>query len=142
MKGISAIIATILLLLIVVAIVGFTFNFFQSMFTTTTSSTDKMVGQVTNSTSQVLQVSNANTTDVVITNLGTVALTPSQLGVYVNNVYVPCGAGTVWTNPTTGATLTTVPSNSYARCTFNGTTCPVGATIKVTTPSTYDSATC
>ena len=114
MKGISAVIATILLLLIVIAIVGFAFNFFQNIFGATTVATQNQTNQVIRNAAYQVSIDNAAATSVTIRNAGTVNLVvanapaASDLTFYVGGVTTTC---------TWGAAATIAPGGT-GTCTF------------------------
>jgi flagellin-like protein len=107
MKGISAVIATILLLLIVVAIVGFTFGFFQNMFQTSADTTQTQVQSTAAAASVSLRAENlfpgtagTQSPTVTIRNSGSSNLDTTTLSVYRK---VGAGSYTLITRDTTGA---------------------------------------
>ncbi len=138
-KGVSTIIATILLLLVVIAIVGYSFGFFQSFFGQATSTGTEQLESVQGTLQQAAGIETATSNGFVIRNTGTASLTLSQLGVFVNNAPVSCS---LWSTPTNNTTITNVTSRGFANCTFVGATCTSGATLRVTTPGLSDTFTC
>ena len=138
MKGVSAVIATILLLLIVIAIVGFAFGFFQRFFGIATSQGTTQLANIQGQTDYSLRVESvSNTTEasstVLIRNLGTQAVSESVLGFFVDGVQK------------TGVSLTgctdTIASNAVGSCNVLP-PCPVGATLLITTPGMSATYTC
>ncbi len=85
-KGISAVIAVILLLLITIAIVGFAFTFFQRTTQTTTQSGEQQLQQQISQVGSQLSIDGVDKNQVYIRNLGTMPLT--GLSFYVNSVQV------------------------------------------------------
>lgn len=130
-KGITPVVATILLLLIVVAIVGYSFGFFQKIFSTASSATGSQLNQTTTQIGQSVNIDNAASSSVTVRNIGTASLATSDVGVYINNV------------PVNGAwdKATLAPSGT-ATYTYNATTCSPGSTVKVTTSGLSPTATC
>ena len=133
-KGVSTIIATILLLLITIAIVGFAFGFFQRFFGTATGAGQQQLIVLQNQTGQAVRIEATTSTAAVIRNIGTVQLTPSQIGVFINSAPVGC----TWT-----PSSTIIPANNVSTCTFTGgSTCAPGSALTVTTPGLSDTRTC
>lgn len=130
MKGISAVIATILLLLIVIAIVGFAFGFFQRIFITTTTTTEEQVGTTIGQLQQIVRLENAAGTTLTLRNSGTASLNISIISVYVGSIPSACSFGTV----------TSIPVGTVANC--NLTAACTGAKVRVTTAGSEDSRTC
>jgi flagellin-like protein len=122
MKGISAVIATILLLLIVVAIVGFTFGFFQSMFQTSADTTKAQVDQVNKALSHSVSVEAVPTlTSAVIRNTGTQLVPVAELTGYVGNTPL-VGIGGCATGVPVGGTCTV---------TWTSPNCAAGSTLRI-----------
>lgn len=129
MKGISAVIATILLLLIVVAIVGFAFGFFQRIFSTAATATENQTASTLNQIGQSVQIDAVAGTAVTVRNKGTVDIQGSTLAFYVNNV------------PRTCTIAGSVAPGAVASCTLNA-SCGTGSTLRVTTSGGEDSRPC
>ena len=146
MKGITPVIAVILLLLITVAMVGFAFVWFTQI----TRSTTDIVGKDVNSTivrqAQKISIDNVNNITRIITirNIGSqpisLASGSSEVAVFIA------------TNATTGlspATFTGAPNTlqpgQYATCSgaWTGPDCwgAVG-TVKITAPGNFDQRNC
>ncbi len=85
-KGISAVIAVILLLLITIAIVGFAFSFFQRTTQTATQTGEQQLGQQISQIGTHFVIDGVEKNQVYVRNIGTSPL--SNLGFYVNNVAV------------------------------------------------------
>ena|SRR3989344_6328943 len=96
MKGITPVIAIILLLMITIAMVGFAFVWFTSVATQLGNATERMSVEQTNQMQTKAKIENidkaSNTTN--IRNSGFVALDLAKTIVYVNDsIQVNCGAG-------------------------------------------------
>jgi len=85
-KGISAVIATILLLLIAIAITGFAFTFFSRTVETTSNATQSQLQQQTQQIGTLFSIEGVDKNQVFIRNKGATPLT--GLAFYVNNVNV------------------------------------------------------
>lgn len=87
MKGITPVIAIILLLMITIALIGFAFVWFTSIAGTLTNQTGQQLTQQQRKMMTSAKIDALDTTSgtLVIRNTGTVALKISELEVYVNN---------------------------------------------------------
>ena len=79
MKGITPVIAVILLLLITISMVGFSMVFFQRTVETATKSGDEQLAQQLDQIGSQPRIESAAGSKVVIRNMGSVALTVSNL---------------------------------------------------------------
>ena len=70
-KAITPVVATILLLLINVAVVGFTFTFFSGMLSTTTESSEEEISHQMIQMGELFRIENTNENNVSIRNTGT-----------------------------------------------------------------------
>jgi flagellin-like protein len=86
MKGISAVIAVILLLLITISITGIAFIFFSRMQQSVQNATERQLQQQTQQFGTQFTIEGANKNQVYVRNLGTSQLT--GLAFYVNNLQV------------------------------------------------------
>ena len=129
MKGISAVIATILLLLIVVAIVGFAFGFFQRIFSTTAAAVENQTESTLSQIGQSVRIDAVAGTAVTVRNVGSVTIQGSTLAFYVNGVARTC--------PIAGS----VAPGAVASCTLSA-SCGTGSTLRVTTLGGEDSRSC
>lgn len=140
MKGISAIIATILLLLIVVAIVGFTFGFFQNLFTSSSAAASSQVNTTTSGVSKAIRIDNFQkgsvTTPIALAvrNLGATAISSSDLQIYRSDgVAAPAGTWSGSPAQPNGVMTFTASANGA---------CVSGVTYKVSGPTNSDEETC
>lgn len=147
MKGVSAVIATILLLLIVIAIVGFAFGFFQRFFGIATSQGTTQLTNIQGQTDYSLRVESVTTaavspfnSAVLIRNLGTQTVSTSVLGFFVDGAQKVVG--------TDVACPVTIASNAVGSCVITGGTtlatagCPSGDALLITTPGMSATYTC
>ncbi len=135
MKGITPVIAIILLLLITISMVGFAFVW----FTRVTSSAG---AQIENSTlsqlrtqGQRISIENINPSaaTVTIVNTGTVSIADTEIGLYINNVLTACIGGWAPTSISPGARTT---------CDWSAGVCAPQTTVKVVAPGGQDVSTC
>ncbi len=131
MKGISAVIATILLLLITIAIVGFAFGFFQRIVQSSSGSATTQLDTTLAQTGQFVNIDNAADTSVTLRNTGTGAISTSSLSFYVAGASITC---TFVPDPTT------IAPSALESCTLR-TSCS-GQTLRVTTAGGEDSYPC
>jgi flagellin-like protein len=134
MKGITPVIAVILLLLITVSMAGFAFVFLQRSLETTTTSTEQSLQEQMNQQRQKVIIDNFVAGTVYIRQTGTVTIDDiGKIAVYVNGVRVTCGGGE-WTSPFTPGSIKACNSASIV--------CNGNTTIKAVSPGGQDSATC
>src|SRR3972149_4497179 len=87
-KGITPIITVLLLLLIGVAMIGFAFAFFSNIFGTTKTETETALNQSLTALGKNVRIENVNGNNITIRNMGTKAITPSDLAFFVENTQV------------------------------------------------------
>ena len=126
MKGISAIIAVILLLLITIAVVGFAFVFFSRITSTAGSAAENQTQQQLIQFSKQLNIDTFNSTSVVVRNTGTGNMDTSEIAVYVDGAPKTC----VWSGG--GSTM---PPSSVRTCLLAPGVCNPGSKFRVTGPS-------
>lgn len=89
-KGITPVVAIILLLLITVAIIGFAFGFFQRSFATSAQQTQQETERLTQTTGQTFRIDNAAGDAVVVRNTGSGSLNTATLSVYAADAIQAC----------------------------------------------------
>jgi flagellin-like protein len=134
-KGITPVIAVILLLLITISMVGFAFVWFQRVAITTTSAVENQTRNILEKQQQVIKIDNIDSssgtdTKVYIRATGTQSIPNSGLQVYVNGARQTCA----WDLPT-------LNPGSIIKCTF-APVCTSGATLRVTAPGNLDETRC
>ncbi len=135
MKGITPVIAVILLLLITVSMAGFAFVFLQRSLETTTSSTEESLNAQLNQQRQKVAIDNAVSGAVYVRHIGTITMTDmNKVTVYVNNVKATCTGE--WTTKTSWA------PGEIVTCTLASLVCNGNTTIKITSPGGQDSTSC
>jgi archaellum component FlaG (FlaF/FlaG flagellin family) len=100
MKGISTILAMILIVIIVVALIGLTYTFAVSLFSTTTSGATEQTTAVTTRLQKSVaivardcQISGATTTFYfTLKNTGTLDITSTELRAFVDGTQITSGA--------------------------------------------------
>ena len=132
MKGITPVIAVILLLLITISMVGFAFVWFTRLTETATESVSGELNATTSALAKKIQIDNAAGTSLSLRNIGTQTVEAGQLAFFVNGVSVTC---------TFGAGVTSVPPNTVRACTLS-TSCSAGSRMRVTAPAGPDEVTC
>ncbi len=137
MKGITPVIAVILLLLITVAMVGFAFVFFQRIAATATNATQSQINSQINQQSKDITIDNVNPagSNVTIRNTGTASISNTELNLYVNSSL-----------KTIACSSNSIPPGSSATCNDQAITgvrtCAPGTFIQVTAPGGSDAWTC
>src|SRR3989338_7172640 len=84
MKGITPVIAIILLLLITISMVGFAFVWFQRVASTATQATDEQLTAQLNKQAQQIKLEGASGTTVTLRSNGNVALPVGSIVLFVN----------------------------------------------------------
>jgi flagellin-like protein len=135
LKGITPVIAIILLLLITISMVGFAFIWFQRVQSTMTNSTESELQQQLNKQGQKLTIDNVAATSVTFRSSGTASVGMGSVGIYVDNVAVTLsGTGCTGADSLAPAAIRT--------CTISA-SCDAGSSLKVTSPGGYiDIANC
>ena len=135
MKGITPVIAIILLLLITISMVGFAFVWFQRVAQTATSGTESQLTNQLNTQSQTIAIDNVDDTNnnITLRHSGTVNMDTSQVSVYVAGAKVACA----WDSPGAWA------AKAFKSCTVvGGFACSGTTQIRATSPGGQDSTTC
>lgn len=84
MKGITPVVATILLLLITIAVVGFAFGYFSTIMTTVGTEAQEQAAQTTERLSKAIRIDSVGGTNLYVSNIGTRDInTTNELSVYV-----------------------------------------------------------
>jgi flagellin-like protein len=132
MKGITPVIAIVLLLMITISMVGFAFIWFSRMMETTTNQTTASTQQQMSQMSKTIRIDNAPAGGSIdVRNTGSSSIAVSELSVYINNAAPTCN----W-----GGTTTLAPG-ATASCTPNP-ACTAGQSVKVVAPGNTDIVTC
>ncbi|MBI2971036.1 MAG: hypothetical protein HYY37_01305 [Candidatus Aenigmarchaeota archaeon] len=137
MKGITPVIAIILLLLITIAMVGFTFVWFTRIQTDITQSVSNQTSQQARATgtSAKIDVIDQASGNVYIRNTGTQVILMNELSAYNNSVtLVSCG----WTSGGPVVPGSGLPPNAVANCSAFA-DC---SSVRITTIGTGDSRSC
>src|SRR3989304_6730088 len=129
MKGITPIVAVILLMLITISMVGFAFVWFSRISTISTEKIENQTEKLL--TVKTVRIENALGTAVDIRNTGDAQITSADLAAFVNNVRVTISS----CNPSP------VPVNSLSTCTL-ASACSTGATLRISSPGGADTTTC
>lgn len=133
MKGITPVIAIILLLLITISMVGFAFVWFGRISTILTNQTEsELTGQHNLQCQRVSidSISAANAA-VYIKNIGTCNIAAGAIKVYVSGAEATC-------TPVLGAMAPGVTDD----CDWSASPCTTGIVVKVTAPGNSDETTC
>lgn len=156
MKGITPVIAIILLLLITISMVGFAFVWFTRMAETASEAGTSALTDTTTKMATQIRIDNAvqtaDSTSITIRNTGSQTVKYSDLVFYVNGVQRGCDAVASTPAVDSFADITSGSSGTCARmctelsgaaCTVTGTQCTVGTTkIKTTSPGNVDEVIC
>lgn len=133
MKGITPVVAVILLLLVTIAVVGFAFGFFQRIFGLAGTGVENQTSAVIQRTAQTVAIDNAVTQSVTVRNIGTADINANtELTVFVGGTKI---------NTCTWSAGSIAPRTT-STCTWTGTPCSAGTTLKVVAPGNEDSRSC
>ena len=130
MKGITPVIAIILLLLITISMVGFAFVWFQRVAQTATDSTDTQLQQQLAQQAEKIRIESGAGTSVTLRNTGSQALPVGSVALFVNNAQS--------TNSCPGSSQA---AGAVFTCTLSS-SCASGNTLKATAPGNTDQITC
>lgn len=156
MKGITPVIAVILLLLITIAMIGFAALWFQRIAGTATQAGEQQLGSVTANQAKTAKIDNAartaTSTSISIRNTGSQAIKNSELSFFVAGTQFGCDSDANAGNGVTA--LADIQPSGTATCLqlctqLSGGTCTVGgqcvtgtSRVKVTAPGGFDEVTC
>ena len=129
MKGVTPIIAIILLLLITISMVGFAFVWFTSI---AESSTEAVGGQLEATTEQIakkIRIDNIAGTSLALRATGTATIELGELGFFIDGVAVNCIG------------FANIAPNSVGICTLDS-ACNIGSRLRVSAPGGPDEVTC
>lgn len=138
MKGITPVIATILLLLITISMVGFAFVWFSRVTTTAGTQIENQTLNQVNQAAKVIRIEALKTTapaTVSVRNSGTAVFPVSEISVFIDGAPVltaTCATapeGTAWTGDISPNVVRTC--RLYAAA---GTACPANSVVVVTSP--------
>lgn len=137
MKGITPIIAIILLLLITISLVGFAFIYFTRITEYAGQQTQQQLEDVLLQQQQVVRIDNVvdtgpnpNTASLLaLRAIGSASVPESKISVYVGSTLYPCDL-----------TQDPIPSGQVATCTI-AVDC-AGSQVRVTTPGGVDARDC
>lgn len=132
MKGIEAIIAVILLLLITISVVGFAFIFLSRITTSSSAAAQNQTTEQLNKFAKQVNIESSTTTAVWIKNVGTGTMNgATEINVYINGGSRTCSPA-----------LGTMPPGNVSKCVWSGAACAAGDIIKVTSPSNSAQVNC
>ncbi len=133
MKGITPVIAIILLLLITIAMVGFAFVWFSRVATTSGTNIESQLNTTFGASGKKVGIDSRTTTVVAVRNIGSVTLQTSEISVYVDGGLRTC---------TWAGAITSLAPGAVGSCTFSGAACAGPARIRVTAPGNADETAC
>lgn len=123
MKGISVVIASILMILITIGVIGFVYIFFSRITSTAGSAAQNQSEEQIAQFSKQILIDALNSTSVTIRNTGTSSIAPSEISVYADGSPRSC-------NPAISA----IAPRSTQTCNFSP-PCTTGQKIKVSSPT-------
>ncbi|MBI5347248.1 MAG: hypothetical protein HZB66_01415 [Candidatus Aenigmarchaeota archaeon] len=133
MKGITPVIAIVLLLMITIAMVGFAFVWFQGMWRTTSETTGSQITAQQEAMMKTIVIDNVacTTGKIYVRNTGSKEIAASEMSVYVGGTLSTCS---ITPNPLTPGALGTCSHPTF----------PIvsGTAVKATSPGSVDTTTC
>ena len=129
MKAVTPLISVILLLLITIAIVGFTYTWFTRF---STDVTEELSNETEVSGSKAVRIEALSLQTVTLKNIGTKAVPIEDLQIYVNDIPTACNFGGV----------SYILPGQTTTCTELVELCTFGSSVRITTPSGFDVYTC
>ncbi len=141
MKGITPVIATILLLLITISMVGFAFVWFSGMLSNVATTSENATNQQMIQMNQKIAIESAKSGNIAVRNVGTYNINYTALSLYISGGVKSVGIGYAGLGGTdcnwSTAALLSPNGILVANC-----TCVPGNSIKVTAPGGSDTDTC
>ena len=132
MKGITPVIAIILLLLITISMVGFAFVWFQRVAQTATESTESQLQSQLSQQAQKIRIESYAGTTVTMRSTGSAAIASGSVGLFVN--------GSLTTSGTCPAS--SVAAGAIFSCSSSAAVCSGSSTVRVTSLGNSDQVTC
>ncbi|MBI2075809.1 MAG: hypothetical protein HYT72_00990 [Candidatus Aenigmarchaeota archaeon] len=144
MKGITPVIAIILLLLITISMVGFAFVWFTRVSELATQQTEEQLKKQLETQSMNIRidsVTKASPMNVVIRNTGSTAIPYKSIVGFKNSVNIDCADGsTKFSASSATLAVDAIVTCKDGRATPEG--CTTGDKIKITTPGKGDEVLC
>ncbi|MBI4170658.1 MAG: hypothetical protein HY514_03110 [Candidatus Aenigmarchaeota archaeon] len=133
MKGITPVIAIILLLLITISMVGFAFVWFSRVSTTAGTNIESQLNTTLTASGKKVGIDaiSAATSNVTVRNTGSATILTSEIAVYSGGALQTC----TWT-------FGSIAPGSVASCDWSAGSCTGGTLIRVTAPGGSDENTC
>lgn len=132
MKGVTPIIAVVLLLLIVIALAGFAFVWFQTAWKTMATAAEQQMTQQQASMMKTIKIDNiekgATNTTIYVRHTGSLNISISELAVYIDNTLATC----TWS-------ADILEPNTVITCIAN---LVCSNTVKVSAPGSEDAVQC
>ena len=132
MKGITPVIAIILLLLITISMVGFAFVWFQRVAQTATTASDTQLQAQLNQQAQTARIESAAGTTVSLRVTGSQSIPIGTMAIFVNGTATTSGSC-----PSVAAA-----AGSVFSCTSTAQVCSGSSIVKATAPGNSDQITC
>lgn len=133
MKGITPVIAIILLLLITISMVGFAFVWFSRVTQQSTTEIGKQIETNVAKSAKTITIPAVTTTTVSVRNTGSATITTAELAVFVDGGPRTC---------TWSGAITSLAPSAVGTCTFSGAACSSPSIIKVDAPGNSDQVVC
>lgn len=129
MKGITPIMASILLMMITISILALSYDFFTSIFKTVSMKSESYMKSKILVFGRIV-IDNINENSITIRNIGAFNVSTTSIAVYVNDKLITCN----WDKKI-------VKPRELATC-YKSNFCRKGDFIKITSPSNVDEGRC
>ena len=129
MKGITPVIAIVLLLMITITLVGFAFIWFQSTFQQITATVTRQIDQQTTAIGKMVRIDSITIDSIAIRNVGSQNIAANEIAVFVDD------------EKQTYILPNDIIVGKVVSYTLN-TPCTSSKTVKVTSPGGSDKTTC
>ncbi len=129
MRGITPVIAVILLMLITISMVGFAFVWFTRLAESATSTVGNETESLAQNLAKKISIDNVEGTSLALRNRGTATVQPEEIGFFIDGASVTC------------AGLSAISPGAIGTCTLSS-ACNAGSTMRITTPAGADEVRC
>jgi len=139
MKGITPILAVIMLLIITVSMVGFAFVWFNSVWENVANSTKTAADKRTIIVNQKIDIETAKDQEIVVRNVGNFDISYKELSVYIADDYKDTGLESIDPGDDCDWNQESIPPNQimYVNC-----ACSTGSKVKIVAPGNTDLIVC
>lgn len=133
MKGITPVIAVILLLLITVAMVGFAFVWFNRITATASNATQQQLESQLQAQAKRISIDNINSAGAAVTirNIGSQTVLATDMQIYVSGAAATCSPA-----------MSNIAPGAVTTCDWSAGVCAANVVVRVTAPGNFDESNC